>query len=156
VDVTLRRAVPQDVQTLVQMRRAFKTEDEEVGHDGDPEFERACITFLAEATSNNDWHVWLAEVDGDIVAHAFLRFVEKIPSPFLAHGRIAYCTNVYAKPSFRSQGIGSQLIKRVQRDACEGGAELVFLWPSEASLGFYKRLGFESPGEPLIWQTGLD
>jgi GNAT superfamily N-acetyltransferase len=57
------------------------------------------------------------------------------------------------QPDFRGQGIGAEIIGRAQEAARQADVELIIVWPSEESLGFYKREGFAGSDEPLIWKA---
>jgi ribosomal protein S18 acetylase RimI-like enzyme len=88
-----------------------------------------------------------------IVSHAYLVLIDKVPRPVRENARIAYLTNVYTRPNFRRQGIGAEVIRRAQDAARAADVELVIVWPSDASVEFYKRAGFKEPNEPLVWAT---
>jgi GNAT superfamily N-acetyltransferase len=151
---TIRLASKDDIEQLVEMRRDFTFEDvksnEEIAR---PEYEDDCRAFLSEAISSGRWHIWVAEMDGKIIAHNFLALIDKVPRPISENARIAYLTNVYTRPDFRGQGIGAELIRAAQADAREASVELVIVWPSDESVEFYKREGFETPIDPLIWEA---
>jgi len=90
-------------------------------------------------------------VDGQIVSHAFVAYVDKVPRPTRERRRIAYLTNVYTRPDFRGRGIGGALIERAQARAAEADVELMMVWPSDESIDFYRRQGFAPSEEPVIW-----
>lgn len=136
------------------MRRDFTFEDDERNEiRSAPGFADEFRAFLAEAISERRWHIWVAEVEGRVVAHVFVALVDKVPRPGHGNRRIAYLTNVYTRPAFRRQGIGAQLIKRAQDAASEADVELMIVWPGDESVEFYKRLGFATSDEPLIWDA---
>ncbi len=58
-------------------------------------------------------------------------------------------TNVYTKPGYRRQGIGSALMQHVQQWARKHKLELLIVWPSEASVPFYERAGFRSHNDVM-------
>jgi GNAT superfamily N-acetyltransferase len=152
----IRRAKPADVDELVAMRRYFTFEDGESDRDtARPEYVAECREFLIERISADSWEVWVAEVAGRIVSHVYVALIDEVPRPVREHRRIAYMTNVYTRPSHRGSGIGGRLVQRAQEEARRVDVELVLVWPSDESLAFYKRHGFEeaSLNEPLIWQS---
>ena len=82
------------------MRREFTFEDldngvSRAGYDDD------CRAFLLGAIAGSRWHIWVAEIDGEIVAHAFVALIDKVPRPIRENARIAYLTNVYTRPGHR-------------------------------------------------------
>ena len=149
-ETIIRLARHEDIQELVEMRRDFTFEDFESGAAiTRPGYEDDCRTFLSDAITSGRWHIWLAEVGGRIVSHAFVALIEKVPRPVRQNARIAYLTNVYTRPDSRGQGIGAQIIRCAQESAREADVELIIVWPSDESIEFYKREGFEQPNEPL-------
>ncbi|MBD0339206.1 MAG: GNAT family N-acetyltransferase [Thermoleophilia bacterium] len=147
----VRAATLDDVAELVDLRREFTFEDgagEEM-----PGFEADCRAFLEAALAGDAWQVWVAEVDGRIAGHVFVALVDKVPRPTREHRRIAYLTNVYTRPELRGRGIGAGLVERAQQAAQEADVELMLVWPSDESVDFYRRHGFESPGEPFVWEA---
>lgn len=118
-----------------------------------PAYEQECARFIADAIGGHHWQIWVAEVDGAVVAQVFVALVEKVPRPVREHCRIAYLTNVYTLPAFRGRGLGHRLVRHAQEAARAADAELMLVWPSEDSADFYGRLGFEAEREPLVWHA---
>ncbi len=148
----LRLAEAQDIPTLVEMRRDFTFEDGGIDAAERADYAKECHAFLDDAIKTGRWQVWLAEVDDQIVSHLYVALIDKVPRPTRERKRIAYLTNVYTRPEFRNRGIGAALLSRAQAAADEADVELMIVWPSDESIGFYRRHGFESPKEPLIWE----
>jgi len=147
-----RLAVEQDIPTLIAMRREFTFENTTGGDEAEsPTYLDDAQKFMRDAIEAGRWHVWVAEVDGQIVSHAFVAYVDKVPRPTRERRRIAYLTNVYTRPDFRGRGIGGALIERAQARAAEADVELMMVWPSDESIDFYRRQGFAPSEEPVIW-----
>jgi GNAT superfamily N-acetyltransferase len=153
-NLSIRLATLSDVDDLVEMRLEFKLEDGNAGATAiRPGYESDCRTFLASAISRGDWEVWVAEVEGYIVSHAFVALIDKVANPNTENSRISYLTNVYTRPAHRGQGVGIQLVNRAQQAAREANVELMIVWPSDESVSFYKRQGFNSAHGPMIWES---
>jgi GNAT superfamily N-acetyltransferase len=150
-DVRIRPARHDDIEQLVELRSDFTFEGRADVADVRAGYEDECRAFLHDAIGGGNWHVWIAEADRQIVSHAFVALVEKVPRPIREKTRIAYLTNVYTRPAFRGQGIGAEIIRHVQAAARDADVELIIVWPSEESVDFYERSGFRRPDEPLIW-----
>ena len=153
-DATIRLARGADIPQLVDMRYAFTFEDSAPETTVvRPEFEGECRAFLEDAIASGQWRIWVAELDGQIVSHAFVAVIDKVPRPTRANARIAYLTNVYTRPDHRGRGLGAEVIRRAQHAAREAAVELIIVWPSDESIEFYSREGFAKPDEPLIWDA---
>lgn len=148
--VVIRQAVPADASELARMRWADSTEDEIPGAQPFAAFHDDFVAFVQSALQSDQWTVWVAEMDGPVVAHIYVHFVGKVPRPGRLAARWGYMTAVYAVPEIRNRGIGSQLLRHVINWASEQQLELLLVWPSTHSVPFYKRAGFiTSPDDPL-------
>jgi GNAT superfamily N-acetyltransferase len=152
-EATIRLAHEGDVDQLVELRRDFTFEDPYPGASRRPGYEDDCRAFLLDAIAGGRWHIWVAEVDGRIVAHAFVELIDRVPRPIEERAHLAYLTNVYTRPEFRGQGVGAQIIRRAKDAAREADVELMIVWPSEESIEFYEREGFVAPGHALVWHA---
>ncbi|WP_255350845.1 GNAT family N-acetyltransferase [Salinicoccus sp. YB14-2] len=61
----------------------------------------------------------------------------------------AFMTNVYTIPENRGEGIGGQLITKVNAWSKEQNNEFIIVWPSETSIDFYKRYGYHHCNESM-------
>jgi GNAT superfamily N-acetyltransferase len=153
-EATIRLARLEDVDELVGMRADFTFEDlQPSAATARPGYEQDCRAFLTEAITSRRWQIWVAEVDERLASHAFVALIDRVPRPIRENARIAYLTNVYTRPGFRGRGIGTAVLKRAQEAAREADVELMIVWPSDESVEFYEREGFEKPDEPLIWHS---
>jgi GNAT superfamily N-acetyltransferase len=150
----VRRATPADADELARLRWDFRVEHgtpvtRDVEEFGD-EFRAFVAQTLAPGTP---WRAWVAEADDRLVGCAWVRFVDKVPHPGRRHAErpIAYLTNVYVEPSRRNGGLGSRLMDAALGHARDSRAGEAIVWPTERSLGFYRRAGF-GPGGPL-WMS---
>jgi GNAT superfamily N-acetyltransferase len=153
--VIVRRATSADVPELVRLRREFHLEDggrDELG----TAFDAECKAFLGRALGDERWAIWVAEADGDVVAHVYVELVEKVPKPVRTPRRWGYVNNVYAQPERRGSGIGGELLEAVMRWAVDASLEFLIVWPSEESVAFYRRHGFEHPPDPLVLEIAPD
>ena len=150
-EATIRSAHERDIDQLVELRREFTFEDPCPGASPRDGYDDDCRAFLADAIAGNRWHIWVAEIDGCIVAHAYVELIDRVPRPIEERAHLGYLTNVYTRPEFRGQGIGARIIRRAQVAAVEADVALMIVWPSDESVEFYEREGFEAPGHALVW-----
>lgn len=142
-----RLADEHDLPELAQMRWDFSMEDP----SRDPlvsreEFIDACVASRRDRYRSSDWFFWLATVPDVVVAHIFGGLVHAIPRPWRLEDRYGYMTNVYTRPDFRNQGIGSILLAHVVGWARRQDLALLIVSPSDRSVPFYSRQGF-------AWET---
>ena len=149
-ETVIRQATLGDVDELAELRRAFTNEDPPAGKPrGD--FEDAFRAVVGGGLRDGSWVVWVAELEGEIIGHTFVAVVPKVPRPVETPDAIGYLTNVYTRPDHRGRGVGGKLLTATTEWAREHGIELLIVWPSEESVSLYRRHGFDSPGEPLVW-----
>lgn len=143
-----RTATENDFPQLAEMRWNFRQESgEEIAVVEKAEFIEKCLEFLRNEVENYTY--WIAENNGEIVSHIFVYRIKLVPRPCRIKDSFAYLTNTYTKPAFRGKGIGAELLQRVIEWAKDEGFELLLVYPSEESLNFYGRLGFENDREVL-------
>lgn len=130
------------------MRWDFRQESgEEIAVVEKAEFIEKCLEFLRNET--NTYVYWIAENNSEIVSHIFVNRIKLVPRPCRIKDSFAYLTNTYTKPEFRGKGIGAELLQNVINWAKAEDFELLLVYPSEGSINFYRRLGFENDSEVL-------
>ena len=150
-EVQVRPATVEDVPELLSLREIFSLEDG-APSERRADFREAFARIVREGIESGRWAVWVAESRGEIVAHAYVGLIEKIPRPAPGSRWIGYLTNVYTRAERRNEGIGPKLLDKVTGWAREMDVELLLVWPSEESVTFYERAGFASGRDPLVWQ----
>lgn len=147
-----RLATLADAEQLADLRWAHVAEEADLALDSRDEFARRFCAFLEQELGAH-YACWVAEDDGRIVAHIYVGMLNKVPKPIGDATRIGYVTNVHTVAEYRNQGIGSRLMEQVQGWARRHDFELLFVWPSERSVPYYRRLGFI--GENEIMECAL-
>ena len=149
-----RMAAEADVDELAQMRWDFRLEEAPGAtvHDK-ASFLQACAAFLRQGLYEQRWTYWVAQQDSQIVSHIYIQRVPKVPKPNRLDDALGYITNVYTRPAYRGQGIGTQLMARVLQWAREHDLESLIVWPSETSVGFYERAGFRDKTDMLEYEV---
>lgn len=152
-----------DVEELARLRWLLYTEDAE----GDPEpydaYAERFVAFAREALADDRWRAWIAEDLGQLVGALWRFTVPRVPQPGRGEPRpLAYVTNTYVEPAYRNGGLGTKLLDRAIEASRAEGFSLVMVWPSERSVPFYERAGFERGPDPLVldlggnWRHGAD
>ncbi|WP_245583038.1 GNAT family N-acetyltransferase [Paenibacillus daejeonensis] len=139
-----------DVDDLVEMRWDFSHEDNQDQASEFETFHATCKTFLVEALAGGNWHIFVAEEDGMLVSHMYLQLIHKVPRPGKSPDPyFGYVTNVYTRPAFRGQGIGSRLQQAMETWSKDQEVEFLLVWPSSTSVDFYERNGFSRCDEAM-------
>jgi len=151
--VNVRLAQAQDLDQLVRLRRDFTLEDDPEAElvDG---YEPQCRTFLERALTGERWRIFVAETDGEVVSHAYVELVDKVPRPTREAPYWGYVTNMYTVPAQRGRGIGAAVLGEVTAWADRAALELLIVWPSDESRSFYARHGFAEANDPMIRPAG--
>lgn len=159
---TIRLATPDDGPELARLRWQMAAEDGPV----DQTLESFAATFVPTwrgMCAGARWRVWVAEEGGRpprgadssigaarrLVGCVWVEWVDRVPRPIEGRSNsLGYVTSVYVAPEWRNGGLGSRLLRAAVADAREIGHASLFLWPSERSVPFYRRAGFQ-PGTEL-------
>ena len=103
--------------------------------------------FVAFLKSHMEYEIIVAEVNGIVVSAMFVYLIPKLPKPNGNAKYIAYLTNVYTKKEYRNKGIGTQMMNYIKSYLIEKKCELLFAWPSDNSIAWYQRNGFNGDNE---------
>lgn len=68
----------------------------------------------------------------------------------LLHGDLAHLGRMAVVPSWRGQGVGASLLKRLLDEARQGGAMTVFLNAQTYAMPFYERFNFVREGGEFL------
>jgi GNAT superfamily N-acetyltransferase len=152
-----RLATEKDLTQLVEMRWDFRTEYiVPEGAMSKADFMAGCLDIFRRGLAEGRWVVWVAEEDGCIVSHAFVQRIEKLPSLKALQRQYGYVSNVYTRPAYRGQGIGAELMKRVEEWAQQQDFEFLLLWPSQRAIPFYERNGFSRSTQVMEYHLQED
>jgi GNAT superfamily N-acetyltransferase len=149
-EVTVRQATLAEIPELARLRREFTLEDGPIAAPRE-DFDDAFAAIVADGLHDGRWTIWLAEIDGDVVSHAFVGLIEKIPRPAPGPRWLGYLTNVYTAPAHRGYGIGGRVLEATKTWAAENDVELLVVWLSDQSVSCYERHGFPPSHQPLVW-----
>ncbi len=153
----IRLAELKDIPQLIGMRWDFTVEYDESKKDSSLEdFQQECQSFLEKAMNSDQWFIWVAEINGQIVSHIYIELIHKVPRPGRITYPFAYMTNVYTVPEYRNKGIGSDILRTVNKWINENNYEFVIVWPSEDSIHYYKKNGYVSSTEPMEYVPSKD
>lgn len=145
----VRQYTPEDIPDLIKMRFDFTAEEKEVDSSQYEPFYKECLEFFNEIEQSHRWKIWVAEIDTKIVSHVYVEVIDTVPRPGRKKSPWGYVTNVYTIPGYRAKGIGGKIMDTINGWAKEYGLTFLMVWPSEASVEFYRRFGFERAEEAM-------
>lgn len=149
--VTVRRAGPDDVRHLVELRRLWSSENLGRELEADADF---VTEFAAWFEREADQRVtWIAEADGEPLGMLNMLVFTRMPVPSAARksrpGQWGYIANVFVRAEHRNDGSGRALLDAAIAHADTAGFARLVLSPSERSIPFYERAGF-APASTLM------
>ena len=147
-DITIRRATPQDADTILHHRRSMFAEMKEGSGDELDQVVKVARPWLITALSNGTYQGWLAQdSEGRIVAGAGVVILSWPASPKNPENRRALIVNVYTEPGFRGQGMARQLMLTILHWLKQQGFRSTSLHASSAGKHLYETLGFRASNE---------
>jgi GNAT superfamily N-acetyltransferase len=150
MEMNFRMATESELPNLAELRWNFRSEEHTPPEGMTREiFLPVCLDFLRQAYASGRWAMWVAAENGAIIATLYVQRILKIPNPRSLTPEFGYITSVYTVPVWRNQGVGAELMRRVQAWGLQEGLEMFVLWPSERSGRFYQRAGFVPSPEAL-------
>ena len=141
----IRRATSDDLDELVRLRMAFLNE---LGATN-TRLKSAIRTYLSEHLETKEFIAWLAVAGKTIIATSGLVFVRKPPNASNLTGLEAYVMNMYTVPTWRRQGIGTELLKFAINYARQSRAECIRLH-EVPGVGIYRAIGFQEVKTELV------
>lgn len=147
--LNIRQSDKRDIAQLIRMRFDFTAEYKEIEADLFKPYYEESLPFFEQMMIDDNWRIWVAEDEGRIVSHVFVQIIETIPRPGRKRSPYGYVTNVYTVPAYRSKGIGGMIMQEIKDWSHKHGLTFLMVWPSEASVEFYERHGFNRNEEIL-------
>lgn len=139
-----------DVEELARLRWQLYTEDLPDEPEPYDAYVDRFVEFAREALIDDRWRAWIAEDLGRLVGALWRFSVPRVPQPGRGDPQpLAYVTNAYVEPAYRNRAVGARLLDRAIEASRAEGFSLVMVWPSDRSVSFYQRAGFERGAEPL-------
>lgn len=153
-EIDIRQSTPSETALLAELRWALCSEEERTAPPMcKKRFTTNYLSKIEEMEIAGKLVNFIALKERVPVGAISLLKVNKMPSPFDMAGCWGYVTNVYVKPDYRQQGIGTKLLRFVTAYANDRGYELLVVWPSDRSYPYYRRAGFDAAAreqDPLV------
>ena len=138
----IRIATRDDIEALVLVRRAFRTELSPHSDEENQALDAQFRTYLSEKIESGQFVGVVGEVGTDVACAAFL-LVEECPATReVPRGRLGKIINVYTYPRYRRQGYAAQIVGRIIAEARALSLDAIDLEATEIGRTVYERLGF--------------
>lgn len=108
------------------------------------EFIDEFVRFLYEHT---EYKIFVACENDIVISSMFAYIIPKTPKPNRKQKYISYLTNVYTLKEYRNKRVGTELLLYIKNYLVNKDCEMIFVWPSEKSVNWYKRNGFSEENE---------
>ncbi len=115
--------------------------------------EKFISEFIQFFKANKDYKIFVVDNGKKIISAMFVYLIPKAPKPNGNAKYIAYLTNVYTRKEFRNKNIGTDLLNYIKQYLINIKCELIFVWPSNNSVNWYKKNKFYQ--ENQIFQCDL-
>jgi GNAT superfamily N-acetyltransferase len=146
--VRVRQATELDVEELARLRWQSTIEEGEIAETLASFTE--CFRSVAHTMLRSGaWTIWGLSDDQQLLGTVYVQEVAKVPRPDGRPCSYGYVTAVYLESAVRNQGLGSRLLQEAIEAARTRGVEFLIVWPSEKSVSFYGRLGFQLSADAM-------
>lgn len=152
----IRKATPEDIDTLIRFRLNFLEEDwGGLAPQMRDAIARQMAQYLGAHISDGTFLAALAEADGRVVSTAFLAISERPANPHFPNGRVGTLLNVFTCPEYRRQGFAARVISLLMQEAAILEVSCIELLATQAGKPVYEKLGFEiSAMTPMRFTLG--
>ena len=99
--------------------------------------------YMREIIANANSAMWIAEESGRLAGFAIVDFTAEM------EGTIAYIQTIEVAAAHRKQGIGAELLRRVEDSARTAGAKVIWLHvdaENDAAIRLYRAYGYQEEG----------
>lgn len=150
MDYSVCLAAAADGPALAQLRWEFRTADgQELPAVTREQFAAAYLDYFHQGRQDGSRSHWIARSGAKILGHLLVQKVPMPPRPCKVQDAWGYVTDHYVRPSSRGQGIGLALLQHALAWARAQDFELLIVWPSESTVGHYRRVGFAAETDIL-------
>ncbi len=147
----IRVATIDDVAWLAACRRAMFADMGEADAAKLDAMAAAFEQWAREKMARSEYHAWVAEAEGRIVASAGLWLMEWSPMPHDLSNRRGRVMDVYTAPEYRRRGVARQLMQALMEWSRAHGLQTLMLNASAMGRGLYDELGFEATSELVFY-----
>lgn len=99
--------------------------------------------YMRQLIASRDSATWIAEQNSTLAGFAILEWAQQLD------GVVAYIATIEVLPKFRKQGVGAELLRRLEGSA--NAEQAIAIWlhvdmENAAAIHLYERLGYSNSG----------
>ena len=139
----LRKASIEDIPLLIKLRVDYLNEHfGELVPTEEDAIKNQLENYFAKHIPNDSFIAILAEINGNVVATAYLIISERPANPLFITGITGTLLNVLTYPEYRRKGISTKVINKVIDEAKRIGVSSIDLAATNDGKPLYEKLGF--------------
>lgn len=148
MDIKYELASIKDLEELVDLRLAYIVDDFGKEVEDDIDTYRSNIVEHFKKNLGNNLIGFIAKIDNEIIATAYLLIIEKIPNPYVKNGLCGEVLSVYTKHEYRNKGIAHNLLLNLIDYAKDKKLSKIDLKATSLGYNLYKKVGFIELKQP--------
>lgn len=149
-EVTVRQASIEELDKLMAWRMEVLGEVFAIpGGTDTSALEQANRDYYLKALPAGEHIACFAEIDGETAGCGGVCFQQEMPSPDNTTGKCAYLMNIYVRPPFRRQHVGTAIVCWLVEQARFRQIEKIYLETSDMGRKMYCHLHFEEMKDML-------
>lgn len=137
-----RRALPEDIPVLTELRLEFLTEANGKRFNNEGLLRNRITGYFQTHLPDGGFLAWLCLVNNTIIATSGISFYSLPPSYNHPNGSIGYIMNMYTKNEYRRRGIATSLFEKTLSEGIQRGVCQFILNASREGRSIYRRFGF--------------
>ncbi len=151
-----RKATLSDIDALCRLREDMLREEEDYPEAFLVMLLKNTREYIQNSLADGSLCAWVAEKEDGIIAMGSAAYFTLPPNDWCPNGKTAYIGSVYTLPSFRKQGIATQLLSLIIGEAKERKCQRILLNASDMGRPMYERLGFvDFPSAMALYPFGI-
>ncbi len=151
MDLKIRNATMEDLDLLVAWRMEVLSDVfPEADYVIPPDLEEKNRAYYEAALPAGRHIACFASLNGEIIGCGGLCLEEEMPSPDNPGGHCAYLMNIYCRPPYRKQGVGSAIVTHLVDEAKARSITKIYLETSPEGRRLYQGNGFVPMPDMMI------
>jgi GNAT superfamily N-acetyltransferase len=153
----LRRAQPEDIARLVEMRVALLFEMGLAEAEQEAGSRQLAEAFWREKLPTDEIAVWVIEGEGRVVGMGGVMLRPRIPLLRNPVGVEGYVMNMYTEPAWRGQGCARAILEAILAYLRQHNVPEATLYASDEGRPLYVKYGFQPAAKEMrLWLTAAD